>query len=117
MPTAGGSGSNKAQKAVVNSTCCAERSDAATNSVAHSTHSTHAAMTAEKAKGKKDDDDDDEGSLAQKAKMKADADKVKASTCCAPPCFPMVLESNAASSLQLCPLLDLHAVQAQLKKK
>ena len=57
--------------------------------------------TTEKAKGKKDDDDDDEGSLAQKAKMKADADKVKASKSHAMP----LLESSfraIAESPRLC---------------
>ena len=48
----------------------------------HDLFDSHRGGMPEKAKGKKDDDDDDEGSLAQKAKMKADADKVKASTCC-----------------------------------
>ena len=59
-------------------------------------------QTTEKAKGKKDDDDDDEGSLAQKAKMKADADKVKASK--SHGMLPFECSTHAMTQLpRLCP--------------
>ena len=65
--------------------------------------------TTEKAKGKKDDDDDDEGSLAQKAKMKADAEKVKQSKSCATRCLPFSFDRHLALLAQIPCLILVHS--------